>query len=133
MPIVEHLDGRDERDHYLVITSVVAAAQAMLNGFEDWIEEELIDLHARANFALLGADRELTNELQRAIQRMDDIQMREGLDCANDLRTRIKEISNGAYDDVVDARRHAEVPCNRFENIVRELLGYRSLLYGEEG
>lgn len=119
---------REDRDHYLVVASVVSSAQALLNGFSEWIESECVDLQERLNFAKLmmqvGKKRQ---RVVRALARIDDIQMVQLLDCRNDLKDRIKEISDGAYDSVIEARRHVDAPCMRFEAMVTELLNYRLL------
>ena len=130
--MIEHGDRRGERDHFLAVVSVVGAANALLNGFRDWIDEELTDLVERVRFAQLLASGDDRQRLDRVARRLTDVETTELPDCVNELRERIADISNGAYDSVTDARRWVEVPCNRFENIVLELLSYRPLLvHGE--
>lgn len=36
--------AREERDHYLVVTSVVGSADMLFRGFQTWIVEEAIEL-----------------------------------------------------------------------------------------
>lgn len=131
--MIEYSDPREGRDRFLVITSVVSAALALLYGFRDWVQDELIDLIPRAERAVLfsgGTD----IELNQMLRRIRDIEQREFPECTEDLKARTKEISDGApFDGIVESRRYLESPCSRFENMVNELLSYRERLLALEG
>lgn len=64
-------------------------------------------------------------KLNLVILRIEDMEKTEFPSCLNDLDTIIKAISAGSYNSLVEARKQVEWRCNRFDNMVQELLSYR--------
>ena len=117
--------SREERDTFLVVSSVVSAALAFLRGYETWIQDELKDLQLRAERVARRAGGNLRQELQAKTQVLRTMEQHDLPEAVRNLRTKIMEINDGTYDDVVDARHYLEEGLYRFDSMVRILLYYR--------
>ena len=123
-------DAREERDSYLVVTSVIAAASSLRDGFRNWIEEEAKELAGTVeDLQVKLEDRgHLLDRVQGLQARIREIQQQLLPESSARMKERLKEVSDGVYDDVMDARRYLDEGLYPFERMQRDLLGYRQLL-----
>jgi len=123
-------DAREERDMYLVRTSVIAAASSLRDGFRTWIDEEAKDLGGSAeDLGVKLHDRgHLLDRVQEIQAHIREIQQRLLPESSAKMKERLKEVSEGVFDDVMDARRYLDEGLYVFERMQRDLLGYRQLL-----
>ena len=119
---------REERDHYLVVTSVVASAVALFRGFDTWIVEEAQELIFNLEPLAPTLNGTLRRSVEIAVRRLKEIAQEEVFEVKKDARTAVMDVSGGSYDDVVDARRYLEQQIYRFERLASELLRLRLLM-----
>lgn len=119
--------AREERDNSLVVVTVVNAALTYHSGYQAWLYEEVKELGFTIDAAipLYGDEPKLQRMLQ---QRLDRVRMMERYDIPESLaalKDRIDEIDDGAYENIIDARRYINDGFLRLEDLVRDLLETR--------
>lgn len=119
---------REERDSSLVVKAVVASATGFLTAYQSWLYEEVKELQQRCADCSSKFNDPLKSKIETRITRLSDIDKYEIVEAAKELRVKISDVNGGAYDNIVDARRHVDEGVYRFESLVRECLDIRRLV-----
>ena len=128
MTTPEYSDRQEQRDKYLVSSQLVSSTSLLLTGFVDWILEEVQSLLRLARQLEYAGDDIGQRMLRWEIKRLKSIRDNDLPEAKENIKTKIIEMNEGAYDNVIDARRYLEEGLYRMETLVRDLLQCRSRL-----
>ena len=132
MTTPEYSDRQEKRDKYLVNFQLITATSNMLQGYVDWILEEVDSLHKLAERLEYGGDSYSQRMLMWETRRLDNIRDNDLPEAKENVKQQMLEINEGSYSDIVDARRYLEGGLYRLETLVRDLLQCRVRLEGFE-
>ena len=100
----------------------------LLSGYRDWVTEEaqnLVRLTRRLEYA---GDSYAQGMVQQEIRRIQAIEEHDLPAARQSVQDKIVEVSDGAFSDIIDARRYLEEGLYRFETLIRDLLACRKRL-----
>lgn len=117
-----------ERDEKLVGRGFVFGVSVFRNELREWIQEQIIESKWRARALEPTLSGEIQKQMSQASQRLDEINMHELREAIENIDTKCKEIEDGAWNNVLDARPHLEEGVTRLESLVRELLEIRNFI-----
>lgn len=122
------MPSNSERDEKLVGHGYISGIRVFRNELREWIQEEIIACKLKAGAlepTLIG---ELQKQMRQVSQRLDEIDRQELREAIDNIDTKCKEIEDGAWKDVLDARPYLEEGLTRLESLVRELLKMRNFV-----
>lgn len=122
------MPGSSERDEKLVGRGFVFGVSIFRNELREWIQEQIIESKLRAEALEPTLPGELQKQMRQASQRLNEIDRHELREAINNIDTKCKEIEDGAWNNVLDARPYLEEGVTRLESLVRELLKIRDFI-----
>lgn len=117
-----------ERDGKLIGHGYVSGVRTFRNELREWIQEQIIESKLRAQSLVPTLTGEIQKQMSQASQRLDEIDMHELREAIENIDTKCKEIEDGAWINVLDARPYLEEGVTRLESLVRELLKIRDFI-----
>ena len=100
----------------------------LLSGYLDWVTAEAQTLERLAKRMEYAGDSYAQKMVQQEIRRIQNINEHDLPYAKESVRTKIAEVSDGDFSDIIDARRYLEEGLYRFEVLIRDLLACRKRL-----
>lgn len=114
-------DRAEERDG-IFVRQVVANTRNTRSEFREWIQQELIDLVTLAQLAESTADGVIKDGIREDIDRLKEINLNGLRRAVKALDEEIERVSEGSYDDVLDAYHYLQDATSRLERFMRQIL-----------
>ena len=127
MTTAKYWDDQEERESYLII-QLISGTTVLLTGYKDWVHDEVEALLQLGRHLEYSNDGLAQRMVQLEIRRLEAIRDDDLGTAKESVESKIKDINNGTYDNVIDARRYLEEGLYRFETILRDLLSCRRKL-----